>query len=388
MNVKKYAVIALSVSMLMIGASLGVQLATKVNAQDLLMTQSPAKSLIFSQNLIADVAEDVSPSVVNIDVENIQEFQAYQQGFPFEDEFFRHFFGLPQMQPNPQQQPKTFKRKSLGNGSGVIISNDGYILTNNHVVKEADNITVTLKDARSFKATVIGTDAFSDLAVLKVEASNLKPAKLGDSSKLRPGEFALAIGSPLGYDHTVTLGIISALSRHLSSANVDFIQTDASINPGNSGGPLVNINGEVVGINTAIAGIGTGIGFAIPINVAKEVSEQLINDGSIERPWIGIAMRSLDEQILKSLGLPGNTQGVLVAQVSPQGPAAMAGFQPGDIIQRIDGRLINSAEQIQDLVRSKKVNTDLNVQLLRNGEVQALTLKTGQWPGVQTLNRR
>ncbi|MEW5819868.1 MAG: trypsin-like peptidase domain-containing protein [Cyanobacteriota bacterium] len=342
------------------------------------------ESLLFKPDLIANVAENIAPSVVNIDVENVQEFKTQFNEFPFHNKFFEHFFGaVPNIpnQPNMDPKNKTFKKKSLGNGSGVIVDNKGHILTNNHVIKNAETIKVTLKDGRKFDAKVIGKDGFSDIAVLKIDAKDLKPASLGTTDDLRPGEWAIAIGSPLGYDHTVTLGIISALSRHISNANVDFIQTDAAINPGNSGGPLVNLNGEVIGINTAIAGIGTSIGFAIPIDVAKEVSDELITKGFIERPWVGIAMRSLDNTIRKSMGMNEDINGVIVVQVNPESPAADSGLKPGDIIQRIDGNKINDADQVQSIVRSKKVGSELNLQLLREGELLAIPLKTGQWPG-------
>lgn len=340
----------------------------------------------FKPDLIADVAQEISPSVVNIDVENVKEYRANMQPFPFGgNEFFEKFFGFsnPNMPQQPQQpqQPRTFQKKSVGNGSGVIIDSMGHILTNNHVVKEATKIKVTLSDGRKYDAKVVGKDGFSDIAVLKIEANDLKPAKLGTTNKLRPGEWAIAVGSPLGYDHTVTLGIISALSRKISNTNIYFIQTDAAINPGNSGGPLVNLNGEVIGINTAIAGIGTGIGFAIPIDVAKDVSQELIAKGFIERPWIGVAMKSIDDAIIKGLGLTKDINGVVVVQVSPDGPAAKSGLVPGDIIQRVDGKKIDSADQLQELIRQKKINTAMNIQILRDGKLQTMELTTGQWPG-------
>lgn len=339
------------------------------------------KALFFQPGLIADVAEDVSPSVVNIDVENVQEFKANFNALPFNNEFFKNFFGKnPNFHMNTPQN-KTFKRKSVGNGSGVIVSKDGYILTNNHVVLNAEKIKVTLNDGRKFDAKVVGRDGFSDIAVLKIDANNLKTATLGSSEGLRPGEWAIAIGSPLGYDHTVTLGIISALSRQISNANVDFIQTDAAINPGNSGGPLVNLKGEVIGINTAIAGIGTSIGFAIPIDIAKEVSNQLVTKGFIERPWLGIAMKSLDETTKKSLGMKEDANGVVVVQVNPESPAAASGLKPGDIIQKINGEKVTSSEQVQNIVRDKKVGSELNMQILRDNNFDAIKLETGQWPG-------
>lgn len=336
------------------------------------------KNINFTPDLIADIAEKISPSVVNIDVENVQQISADIN--IFQNEFFQQFFG---MAPNMQQAPqrKVLKKKSVGNGSGVIISPDGYILTNNHVIKDAEKIKVTLRDGRKLDAKVIGKDAFSDIAVLKVDADNLVSANLGTSSDLRPGEWVIAVGSPLGYDHTVTVGIISAMSRQISNANVDFIQTDAAINPGNSGGPLVNLSGEVIGINTAIAGIGTSIGFSIPINVAKEVSQELISSGTIDRPWIGMAMRKLDDTMLKSLGLKEDTNGVIIVQIYANSPSSIAGLLPGDIIQKINGIKISTAEEVQKIIRSKPVNTELNIQLLRENKLLAIKLKTGQWPG-------
>jgi Do/DeqQ family serine protease len=342
-------------------------------------TLTPKQALVFKPDLIADVAEEVSPSVVSIDVENVREVRSGAQPMPFDSEIFRRFFGV---EPNFQvPENKSYKKKTYGNGSGVIISSDGYVLTNNHVIKGASTIKVTLNDSRKLEAKVVGKDGFSDIAVLKIDAENLKPAKLGNSNKLRPGEWVLAIGNPLGYEHTVTLGIISALSRQVSISNVDFIQTDAAINPGNSGGPLVNLEGEVVGINTAIAGIGTSIGFAIPVDVVRDVSDQLIAKGIIERPWVGIAMKEVDETLLRSLGLTPNTSGVIVVQVYPESPASASGLQTGDIIQRIDGQKVKSAEEVQEIVRSHKVNSELNLQVLRDGKLTALELKTGQWPG-------
>lgn len=339
-----------------------------------------SKSSFFNPELIADVAQEISPSVVNIDVENVQEFRTDVQAFPFNNEFFQRFFGMAPQNPQMPRQ-KTFKKRSVGNGSGLIITPDGYVLTNNHVINDSEKIKVTLSNGQKYDAKVIGKDGFSDIAVLKIDASNLKPAKLGTSDNLRPGEWVIAIGSPLGYDHTVTFGIISAISRQVSNTNVNFIQTDAAINPGNSGGPLVNLYGEVIGINSAIAGIGTSIGFAIPINIVKDASKELIANGFIERPWIGIAMKPVDETTLKSLGLNQDTKGVVVLQISPDSPAAAAGLQPGDIIQRIDGEKISTADEVQKIVRNKKIKSELNLQILREGKLVAMPLTTGQWPG-------
>lgn len=341
---------------------------------------SPGDRKLFSgsANLIADVAEEIAPSVVNIDIQKTGRAMTIS---PFHDEFFQRFFGIQPMMPQRQFQQRVPTVR--GNGSGVIISADGKVLTNNHVIQGASDITVTVQDGRKFKATVVGRDPFSDIAVLKMEnASNLKPAKLGTSQNLRPGEWVIAVGSPLGFDHTVTLGIVSALSRQVPdiNTNVEFIQTDAAINPGNSGGPLVNLNGEVIGINTAIAGSGQNIGFAIPVDTVRKVTDDLIHSGRVTRPWIGLSMADLSPELAKSLGVSETIEGVIVAQVMPNSPSFRAGFQQGDIIQRINGSKVKTAKEIQELVRSKPVNSELNVQILRNGQMNALTLKTELLP--------
>lgn len=342
---------------------------------------SPTDAHLFStsSSLIADVAEDIAPSVVNIDVARRARYSNAQVPFMMDQDMFERFFGVrPMMPPQLQRQAPVAK----GTGSGLIISADGRILTNNHVIEGADEIMVTLKDGRKLKATVAGRDPMTDLAILKVSAPNLKPAKLGNSSVLRPGEWVIAVGSPLGFDHTVTLGIVSALSRQVPdiNTNVDFIQTDAAINPGNSGGPLVNLNGEVIGINTAISGSGQNIGFAIPINVVKNITTDLANGGQVNRPWIGITMAELNPNLAQSLGLPPTTAGVVVAQVMPNSPSYRAGFQEGDIIQRINGQAMANPKSIQDFIRSKPINSQLSIQIIRNGQMQALSLKTETLP--------
>lgn len=344
---------------------------------------------------VADVAQKLAPSVVNIDVVRSAPARATMPQ-AFEDDLFRRFFGLapedfaPPSFPGPPGQGNGFRLKQVGNGSGVVIDGEGHILTNDHVVNGADELTVTFNTGKNeesatvkAKATLVGTDPFTDLAVIKVDPQALKglhlvPATLGNSDALRPGDWAMAIGSPLGFDHTVTLGIISALSRKIPdiNSNVAFIQTDAAINPGNSGGPLVNLQGEVIGINTAISGQGQNIGFAIPVNSAKTVVDSLISKGKVERPWIGLSLGDLTPELIKSMGLPEGTQGVVVAQVLPKSPAQQAGLQQGDIIQRIDGQRVSDPKMMQELVRNKPVGTPLNLQLLRDGELKALSLKT------------
>jgi len=339
-------------------------------------------------NLVADVAESVAPSVVNIDISKSQTIRTPRGMNPlapfFGDEMFQQFFGYQfdgqQFHQFGNQQP--MKQLIQGNGSGVIIDHEGHILTNNHVIQGADEVQITLNDGRAYPAKVIGSDAYSDIAVLKIDAPDLKPAPLGDSDALRPGEWVLAVGSPLGFDHTVTLGIISALSRRVPdiNMNLDFIQTDAAINPGNSGGPLVNLDGKVIGINTAISGRGQNIGFAIPISVAKSVTENLITNGQVNRPWIGIAMTELTPQLSKSLGLTENTSGVVISQVLPGSPSAKAGLIEGDVVQRVDGKVIQGPKDIQSLVQNKKIGDELNLQVLRQGRMVGLALRTEQLP--------
>ena len=328
-----------------------------------------------ASSLIADVAEQVAPSVVNIDVEK-QAPTAPAFAMPFSDDLLRRFFGMrPEAMP---REPQTVR----GNGSGVVLNNQGYILTNYHVVSQASKLTVTLNDGRKFPGTVVGHDKLTDMAVVKITADKLSPAKMGSSDKLRPGEWVLAIGSPLGFDHTVTIGIISALSRKVPDLNnnVQFIQTDAAINPGNSGGPLVNLKGEVIGINTAISGVAQNIGFAIPVDTVRQVADALVADGKIDRPWIGLGLGQLSPALSESLGLPANTEGVVVSQVAPNGPSAKAGLRQGDVIQRVNGQRITDAKLLQDTVRNKPVNSTLAMQLLRDGQMVGVTLKTELMP--------
>jgi len=248
-------------------------------------------------------------------------------------------------------------------------------------VSDAKKITVTTKDDKKYDATVVGKDKFSDLAVIKINAQCLIPAPLGDSCKVRTGDWAIAIGSPLGLGNTVTFGIISNINREVPLSNVSFIQTDAAINPGNSGGPLLNINGEVIGINSAIAGRAQGIGFAIPINIAKEISGQLIAGKIIPRPWVGIAMSSLDsEELAKSLGAPANTKGILVNNIFPGSPADKAGLIQGDIIQRVDSKRIFEPKELQCIIRSMPINSNISIQFLRGGKMMGTTVKVIQWP--------
>jgi len=292
---------------------------------------------------------------------------------PFQ-EFFRRFFeGRPGL---PGAPPRQFKRRSLG--SGFIISKEGYIITNNHVVEHADKVTVRLNNEHEFDADIIGRDPKTDVALLKIKAhEKLFAAPLGDSDKLKVGEWVMAIGNPFGLAHTVTTGIVSAKGRVIGAGPYDnFIQTDASINPGNSGGPLFNIRGEVVGINAAIISGGTGIGFAVPINMAKEVVEQLKEHGKVVRGWIGVYIQEITKELQQSLELK-DRNGVLVADVVKGSPAEKAWIHRSDVIVRFDGKPVHKAEELPRLVATTPVGKQVEVEVIRDGDHKTLKLKVG-----------
>lgn len=322
---------------------------------------------------IANIADSAGKAVVNIDTMTVVQLPYFAETFSPLD-FFG--FGGGEMVPQPILQ------KRRGVGSGLIIREDGYILTNNHVVGNAQQIKVSLQDKRTFDGKVIGRDPFTDLAVVKIDAKGLPVSKIGESKSLRPGDFAIAIGSPLGFDHTVTLGIISALGRSIDAENKpisNLIQTDAAINPGNSGGPLLNINGEVVGVNVAIRGDGQNIGFAIPSEVFSEVSKQLIAQGHVSRPYLGIKMQIMDEAMAQALGLPPNTKGALVAQVGQGSPAEEGGLQIQDVITSIDGQPVKEPEDVRAFVKSKKTGDIVRIAVLRQGSLTSLKVKLGEF---------
>lgn len=337
---------------------------------------NPTKMMMLAENTIADIASDASQSVVNIDIKKNVSFQSpYTILMP----------GWGMIDPHHQEtQPRAIQ---TGSGSGLVIKSDGFILTNNHVIQSADDIIVTLSDKRKFKAKVIGRDAFTDLALLKIDAKGLPAAKLGSSQNIRPGDWAIAIGSPLGLDHTVTLGIVSALGRSLSEIsslnNVELIQTDAAINPGNSGGPLLNIHGQVIGINTAIRQDGQNIGFAIPVDVFRGVAEDLIKNGKVARAYVGVYMQPMDKRLAKSMGLDETIRGVLVAGVAPGSPAQKAGLRRGDIIQRVDGVEVDSSQTVQKQVRTHKPGDDVDLLVLRNDKLEPVTVKVDDYPQEQ-----
>ena len=336
-----------------------------------------------STSFIADAVERVGPSVVRIDAS-----RTVVQRLPraFSDPFFREFFGG----SNLPEQPRT--RVEQGTGSGFIIDADGLILTNAHVIEGAEQVLVTLKDGREFAGTVLGVDRLTDLAVIRVEASGLPTVTLGDSEQLRPGEWAIAIGNPLGLDNTVTAGIISATGRSSSQVRVpdkrvNFIQTDAAINPGNSGGPLLNEQGQVIGVNTAIIGGAQGLGFAIPINAAREIAQALIANGRVEHPYIGIQMRSLTPAVREVLNAeaPNNLKivaetGVVVLGVQPNSPAAQAGLRSGDVILSLGGQPIKDAETVQGIVQATSIDDPLPVVVDRQGRSLEFTVTPAPFP--------
>lgn len=340
--------------------------------------QDGKSALQTLQDAFVQVAESVRPAVVNIATTQRprpQEGRRAPQVPPqfrdfFGEDFFERFFGEP-----PQRE-----RTSLG--SGVIVDKRGYILTNNHVIEQADEIEVRLSDKRKFTAKVVGKDPKTDLAVIKIDApGDLPAAKLGDSTKIRIGEWAIAIGSPFGLDQTVTVGVISAVGR--SDVGIatyeDFIQTDASINPGNSGGPLLNLSGEVVGINTAIVASGRGIGFAIPISMAKEIKDRLIAQGRVVRGWLGVGIQELTEELAAQFGVKPE-DGVLVGNVMKESPAERGGLKPGDIIQEFNGTKISGVHQLQREVAQSPVGSQAQLKVMREKQPTVLTIALGEQP--------
>ncbi len=320
----------------------------------------------------ADAVDLAAPAVVNVYTTKLITERANPL---YNDPFFRYFFG-------DQLAPRQRLESSLG--SGVIVSDNGYILTNNHVVEGADEIQVALRDGRNSEATIVGTDPESDLAVLKVELKNLPAVTIGQSDESRVGDVVLAIGNPFGVGQTVTMGIISAMGRNSVGINTyeNFIQTDAAINPGNSGGALINPFGHLVGINTAIfsrSGGYQGIGFAIPGKFAIEVMQQLIQHGRVIRGWLGIEVQDITPELAESFRLK-NTQGVIVAGLLRNGPAAKAGLRPGDVIKKIDDMEIKNTRQVMTTIAAIKPGADIKIDILRQGKSITLEGNVGQRP--------
>jgi serine protease Do len=327
-----------------------------------------------------EVAEKVSPAVVVVNVTSKTEriWSADEEQSPLEllPPELRRYFERRRRTAEPQE-------RSEGQGSGVVIREDGYILTNRHVVDEAEQIEVRLKDGRVFKAEVQGVDRESDIAVLKIDAKGLPVAKLADSSKTRVGEFAIAIGAPFELDDSVTFGHVSAKGRRVLRDQImmdqDFIQTDASINPGNSGGPLVNIEGEVIGINSMIRGMQTGIGFAVPINLAREVAEKLITDGKFTRVWLGIGIKTLRESKELQEWIKGVTEGVVVTGFEPDAPANKSDLELADVITAVDGKSVATVQELKNEIRVKKIGQSVNLDVVRDEKKMRIKVQPGEY---------
>ncbi|MGC1727905.1 MAG: DegQ family serine endoprotease [Steroidobacteraceae bacterium] len=324
------------------------------------------------------LVERYGPAVVNVEVVEKPQgggVQGLSPNDPFYD-FFRRF-GI----PAPEQSPHENQPPVKGAGSGFIVSPDGYILTNTHVVADAEEVTVRLTDRREFQAKVIGADERTDVAVIKINASNLPTVKLGDPARIKPGQWVLAIGSPFGFENSVTAGIISATARSLPSDNyVPFIQTDVAVNPGNSGGPLFNMAGEVIGINSQIfsrTGGFMGLSFAIPIDVARNVEEQLIKTGRVVRGRIGVTIQDLNAQLAESFGLD-RPRGALVSSVEKDSPAAHAGIQPGDVILAVGGHSIEHMGDLSGTIAAMKPGSDADLDVWRNGKTQTIGVKVAE----------
>lgn len=328
----------------------------------------------------AELADKLSPTVVNVKVTKVEkaDFQGpSMRGNPFGDQFgdfFNKFFE--QMPQRPHSRP------SQGAGSGVIISEDGYILSNNHVVEGAKEVTVTLADSKEYEAEVIGLDPKTDLAVLKIDAKDELPsASLGDSERLKVGDWVVAIGNPFGLNHTVTSGIVSAKGRVIGAGPYDdFIQTDASINPGNSGGPLFNMKGEVIGINTAIIPQGQGIGFAIPVNTAKPLIPQLVDHGEITRGYLGVNIQNITEDLAKALDMKSE-EGALVADVVAESPAEKGGIERGDVIISFGDSEIKSSRDLPAKVAATPVGDEVELTVVRDGKEKKLMVTVGKLAG-------
>ncbi len=336
------------------------------------------KDILAAQQAFTNVVKAVNPAVVNIST--VSKKKLVQPFFEFSP-FFDDFGG-------GRMKPQYRREKSLG--SGFIINSDGYIVTNDHVVRDAESIQVKLSNDKVFNGKVVGSDSKTDIAVIKINAGQPLPAAvLGDSDKLQVGQWAIAIGNPFGLDRTVTVGVISATGRANMGIETyeDFIQTDASINPGNSGGPLLNVYGEVIGINTAIVAAGQGIGFAIPVNMAKQVVAQLIKKGSVTRGWLGVSIQPVTDEIARSFGL-GKVQGALISDIMAGSPAEKAGLKQGDIIIRFAGKEIRDPRQLQLVVADTPVGQKAEVEIFRDGKAQKLYVTLGNSDSASALKPR
>ena len=368
-----------------------VDLLSPADGSTLLAQATGTERLIGGANFIATAVERVGPAVVRIN--SARTVTTSRRPAVFNDPFFREFFGDMGVPDQPTE------RVERGTGSGFILNANGIILTNAHVVEGADQVTVTFKDGRELRGEVLGEDSLTDVAVIKVEANNLPVVSIGDSDTLRPGEWAIAIGNPLGLDNTVTAGIISATGRtsaqiRVPDKRVQFIQTDAAINPGNSGGPLLNERGEVIGINTAIIGNAQGLGFAIPINQARAIADQLVANGRVEHAYLGIQMRTLTPALKAEINADTRSglrlqadQGVVILGIARNAPGAQSGLRLGDVILSMNGQTITEADQVQRTVEETAVGEAIAVTVNRGGQTVELSVRPGNYPTEASARR-
>ena len=333
----------------------------------------PEFTELVADNGAAVVNISTTKNIKKTDMPQLPEGMEIPEGVPFND-LFKHFFGGPRRMP---------ERESHSLGSGFVLSSDGYILTNHHVIRDADEVIVRFSDRTELEAKVLGSDERSDVALLKVEATGLTAVKLGDSNKLQVGEWVLAIGSPFGFDYSATAGIVSALGRSLpSDSYVPFIQTDVAINPGNSGGPLFNLDGEVVGINSQIysrTGGFMGVSFAIPMDVAMDVVAQIKEQGYVSRGWLGVVIQDVTRELAESFGLD-KPKGALVSRVLADGPAAKAGFEPGDVILSFNGKDIPTSSDLPPIVGRTPIGKKVEVEVMRHDKLKTLKVEVEELP--------
>lgn len=332
-----------------------------------------------------EIAKKSIPAVVSVKIKGNPKRGDQDQYDQLNQDLWQYFFGMPRQQQQPQQQ-----LPEIGQATGFIVSPDGYILTNDHVVRGADEISVTLNDNREFKGKIVGQDPHTDIAVLKIDAQNLPFLKLGDSDKLEPAEPVMAVGNPFGLQASVSVGVISAKGRNnIDNSNLDFIQTDAAINRGNSGGPLINEEGEVIGINSAIITGGScggcvGVGLAIPSNVASHIMEQLITTGGVTRGFMGVTLQQVDQDLATAFGLD-RAEGALVADVAKGSPAEKAGLKQGDIITQYNSQKAANITALRNAIALMKPGTKVNLTVLRNGKILTLPIEIGTFPTAQTF---
>ncbi len=377
--------------LVLLGIIIGVMLTMRMDwvspvqsevAKNTTALKTPEKSYTSPKNVFVPIVKTASPAVVNIATSRTVDQKNFRSPL-MDDPFFRRFFG-DKMPNGRDNNGGKRKRKESSLGSGVIVDSGGYIITNNHVVAGADEITVLMGDKREFVGKVVGTDPKTDLAVIKIDAKNLPSVPWGDSDRLEVGEYVLAIGNPFGLNQTITMGIVSAVGR----ANVgiadyeDFIQTDAAINPGNSGGALINLDGELIGINTAIfsrSGGYMGIGFAVPSNMARTVMDSLIKTGKVVRGWLGVSIQKVTKDLAKQFGLK-DSNGALIGEVMSGTPAKAGGIKDGDVIISYDGKAVDSPATLRNLVAQTAVGKRVKVIVVRDGKRKTLKVKIGEQP--------